>query len=119
MKLIKKSLLYMSLALTLSSCGMLDTTVKIYNAYEYNCSTDEFRVLNSDDPILPFLSKNKWYTRDEFHDAHVEYSLAPYEDMPISESTLSKIKPTIEMSNGMFNEYKAYVDCENPKDILF
>ena len=49
----------------------------------------------------------------------IDNKIEPYEDMPISESTLSKIKPTIEMSNGMFNEYKAYVDCENPKDILF
>tara|TARA_B100000401_G_C52715200_1_gene675854 strand:- start:580 stop:939 length:360 start_codon:yes stop_codon:yes gene_type:complete len=119
MKLIKKPLLYFFLSLVLTSCGMFDTTVKIYNTYEYNCTTDEFRVLNSDDPILPFLSKNSWYTREEFHDAYVEHILEPYEDMPLSEDTLSQMTPSLETSNRMFDEYKAYVDCENPKDILF
>jgi hypothetical protein len=39
--------------------------------------------------------------------------------MPISDSTLSEITPTLGQSNSMFNELKMYVDCENPKDIMF
>ena len=103
----------------MASCGIFDTTVKIYGAYEYNCSTGEIRVLNADDPILPFLKKKSWYDLEEFHEAHVEHALEPYEDVPLSESTLQEIMPTLEDSNSMFNEIKNYVDCENPKDIMF
>ena len=119
MKYLKKLSLFLFMSITITSCGMFDTTVKIYGAYEYNCSTGELRVLNSDDPILPFLKKKSWYNQEEFHEAHVEHALKPYEDMPMSDSTLSKISPTLELSNSMFNELKMYVDCENPKDIMF
>ena len=119
MKYLKKLSLFLFISIIITSCGMFDTTVKIYDAYEYNCSTGELRVLNSDDPILPFLKKKSWYNQEEFHEAHVEHALEPYEDMPMSDSTLSKISPTLELSNSMFNELKMYVDCENPKDIMF
>ena len=119
MNYLKKLSLFSFISITITSCGMFDTTVKIYGAYEYNCSTGELRVLNSDDPILPFLKKKSWYNQEEFHEAHVEHALKPYEDMPMSDSTLSKISPTLELSNSMFNELKMYVDCENPKDIMF
>ena len=119
MKYLKKLSLFLFISIIITSCGMFDTTVKIYDAYEYNCSTGELRVLNSDDPILPFLKKKSWYNQEEFHEAHVEHALEPYEDMPMSDSTLSKISPTLELSNSMFNELKMYVDCDNPKDIMF
>ena len=98
---------------------MFDTTVKIYGAYEYNCSSGELRALNANDPILSFLNKGSWYNQEEFHEAHVNHALKPYEDMPIADRTLSEITPTLEISNSMFNELKSYVDCENPKDIMF
>ena len=37
----------------------------------------------------------------------------------MSEETLSQILPTLEASNGIFNEFIAPVDCENPKDVKF
>ena len=37
----------------------------------------------------------------------------------MSEETLSKFLPTPEVSNEIFNEFIAPVDCENPKDIKF
>jgi len=119
MKYLKKLSLFLFISIIITSCGMFDTTVKIYDAYEYNCSTGELRVLNSDDPILPFLKKKSWYNQEEFHEAHVKHALEPYEDMPMSDNTLSKVSPTIEQSNSMFNELKLSVDCENPKDIMF
>ena len=119
MKYLEKLALFLFISVTITACGMFDTTVKIYGSYEYNCSTGKLRVLNSDDPILPFLKKKSWYNQEEFHEAHVEHALEPYEDMPMSDSTLSKISPTLEQSNSMFNELKMYVDCDNPKDIMF
>ena len=119
MRSIKKLFLFSIMSTCITSCGIFDTTVKIYGAYEYNCTTGELRVLNTNDPILPFLKRKSWYNQEEFHEAHVEHALEPYEDMPISDSTLSKISPTLELSNSMFNEIKNYVDCENPKDIMF
>ena len=119
MKKIKKIFLTILFSISLVSCGGNDVVVQIYGAYEYNCTTDEYRTLISENIILPFMKKNKWYTKEEFHEAHVEHALEPYEDMPISDSTLSKISPTLELSNSMFNELKMYVDCENPKDIMF
>ena len=115
---IKKLSLFFLITAFINSCGMFDTTVTIYGAYEYNCTTDELRILNSDDPIYPFLKKKSWYTQDEFYEAYVGHVLQPYEDMPLSESTLQEITPTLEESNSMFNEIKNYVDCENPKDVL-
>ena len=119
MRSIKKLFLFSIMSTCITSCGIFDTTVKIYGAYEYNCTTGELRVLNTNDPILPFLKRKSWYNQEEFHEAHVEHALEPYEDMPISDSTLSKISPTLELSNSMFNELKMYVDCDNPKDIMF
>lgn len=116
---IKKYILFLTISASVVSCGMFDTTVKIYGAYEYNCSSGELRVLNANDPILPFLKKGSWYNQEEFHEAHVDHALEPYEDMPISDRTLEEITPTLELSNSMFNELKLYVDCENPKDIMF
>ena len=115
----KQLFLSLIISTSIASCGIFDTTVKIYGAYEYNCTTGELRVLNTEDLILPFLKRKSWYSQEEFHEAHVEHALEPYEDMSMSDSTLSKITPTLELSNSMFNELKMYVDCENPKDIMF
>jgi hypothetical protein len=42
---IKRLSLFFLITVSVSSCGMFDTTVKIYGAYEYNCTTGELRVL--------------------------------------------------------------------------
>ena len=39
--------------------------------------------------------------------------------MPMSEESLKKISPTLELSNQFLYELTTVVDCENPKDILF
>tara|TARA_B100001758_G_scaffold86321_1_gene73460 strand:- start:813 stop:1169 length:357 start_codon:yes stop_codon:yes gene_type:complete len=118
MKNIKKISLYILLNLLLTSCGGSDVIVKIYGAFEYNCTKDEFRTL-AETPMLAHLKKNKWYTREEHHNAYVEKALEPYKDMPMSEETLAKITPTLEMTNGYFNEFIMAVDCENPQDIKY
>ena len=37
----------------------------------------------------------------------------------MSEDSLKKIVPTLELSNQFLYEFIKGVDCENPKDILF
>ena len=101
----------------LVSCGGNDVVVKIYDAFEYNCTTDEYRVLK-ENFILPFMKKNKWYTKEEFHEANVEYSLEPYEGLAISEDGLLEITPSREISYGMLQELINEVDCDNPQDIM-
>ena len=32
------------------------------------------------------MKKNKWYTKEEFHEAHVEQALEPYKNLPMSDS---------------------------------
>ena len=39
--------------------------------------------------------------------------------MPLSEVSLKKIAPTLELSNQFLYELTTGVDCENPNDILF
>ena len=68
-------------------------------------------------PILPFIKKNKWYTKEEFHEAHVEYTLEPFKDLPFGDSSLAEITPTKEMSYSIFGELIMEVDCANPQDI--
>ena len=103
----------------LVSCGGNDVVVKIYDAFEYNCTTDEYRALITENIITPFMKKNKWYTKEEFHEAHVEHALEPYKNMPMSDSSLAKITPTRELSESMLGEMIMNVDCENPQDIKF
>ena len=102
----------------LVSCSGNDVVVKIYDAFEYNCTTDEYRVLK-ENFILPFMKKNKWYTKEEFHEAYVEHALEPYKDLPMSDSSLAKITPSRELSESMLGEMIMNVDCENPQDIKF
>tara|TARA_A100001011_G_scaffold16172_1_gene16762 strand:- start:580 stop:888 length:309 start_codon:yes stop_codon:yes gene_type:complete len=102
----------------MTSCGPADVIVNIYGASEYNCTTDEYRILKPT-PILSFLKTKKWYSRDEFHKANYKEAFKPYKDLAMSEETLSKILPSSEQSNSIFNEFIMPVDCENPKDIKF
>ena len=118
MKNIKKLSLIILFSVSITSCGGSDVIVQIYGAYEYNCTTDEYRVL-SNNMILPFMKKNKWYTKQEFHEAHVEHALKPYKDIPMSDSSLAKITPTLELSESILGEMVMNVDCENPQDIKF
>mgnify|MGYP001159441070 FL=1 len=117
MKKIKKILLLLLFSPLITSCAK-DVIVNIYGFSEYNCTTDEYRILKPT-PILSFLKPNKWYTREEFHEANYKASSEPYKDLPMSEETLSEILPTEDFSNAFFNEFIGPVDCENPKDIKF
>lgn len=119
MRKIKKIFLTIVFSISLVSCGGNDVVVQIYGAFEYNCTTDEYRALINENIITPFMKKNKWYTKEEFHEAHVEHVLEPHKNMPMSDSSLAKITPTRELSDSMLAEMIVDVNCENPKDINF
>jgi len=116
MKKVKKLSLTLLFSVAMTSCGDPDVIVQIYGTHEYNCTTDEYRIL-SENIILPFIKKNKWYTKEEFHEAHVEYTLEPFKDLPFGDSSLAEITPTKEMSYSIFGELIMDVDCANPQDI--
>ena len=59
------------------------------------------------------------HPKKEFHEAHVEHALKPYKDIPMSDSSLAKITPTLELSESILGEMVMNVDCENPEDIKF
>ena len=115
---LKNFLLSLTLALIITSSAFADVIVNIYGVSEYNCSKDKYRILKKQ-PMLSFLKTKKWYNRDEFHKANYKEALKPYKGLAMSEETLSKFLPTLETSNGLFNEFIFPVDCENPKDIKF
>lgn len=117
MKRLKKTFLILVFPFFITSCES-DVIVNIYGFSEYNCTTDEYRIL-APIPMLSFLKQNKWYTRKEFHEANYKEISEPYKDLPMSEETLAKILPTEDTSNVFFNEFISPVDCENPKDIKF
>tara|TARA_B100000287_G_C20399974_1_gene689224 strand:- start:241 stop:600 length:360 start_codon:yes stop_codon:yes gene_type:complete len=117
MKKLKKSIFALTFAFTIMSCSNSDVVVQIYGAYEYNCTTDEYRVL-SENSMVPFMKAKKWYTKEEFHEAHVEDSLKPYEGLAISEDGLLEIAPSREMSYDILQEIINEVDCDNPQDIM-
>ena len=100
------------------SCGPSDIIVNIYRAAQYNCTTSQYRLLK-DNRLISFLKVNKWYSREKFHEAHREYTLSHYKDLPMSEETLDSMTPSVETSTAMFDELVMGVDCENPKDLLF
>ena len=118
MYILKKILLPLVLVLSITSSSFADLIVNIYGVSEYNCSKDEYRILKNQ-PMLSFLKKKKWYDREKFHKANYKEALKPYKGLAMSEETLSKFLPTPEVSNEIFNEFIAPVDCENPKDIKF
>jgi len=117
-KKIKKFFFSSILFFTVTSCGPSDVIVNIYGVSEYNCTTEEYRILTPT-PMLSFLKPKKWYSREEFHNANYNEALKPYKDLAMSKETLSRILPTSEFSNAMFNEFIMPVDCENPRDIKF
>ncbi len=118
MKKIKFFFLLLLLAPGFTSCGSSDVIVNIYGASEYNCTTGEYRILKPNS-MLPFLKSKKWYTREEFHESNYKYTLEPYKDLPMSDSTLAEIAPSPELSGRLLDELIMPVDCENPKDIKF
>ena len=118
MKKFNKTFLTILISILIVSCDDTDVIVQIFGAYEYNCTTDEYRVLNKN-IILPFMEKNKWYNKEEFHEAHIEHALKPFKDLPMSDSSLAKITPTRELSEAMLGEIVMKVDCANPQDIKF
>ena len=117
MKKLKKSILALTFIITITSCSNSDVVVQIYGTYEYNCTTDEYRVL-SENFILPFMKAKRWYTKEEFHKAHVDYTLEGYEGLSISERSLQEITPTEEMSYAMLEELIMEVNCKYPQDIM-
>ena len=117
MKKLKKFSLALLFTFVTTSCSNSDVVVQIYGAYEYNCTTDEYRVL-SKNIMFPFMKVKKWYTKEEFHEANIEYTLEPYAELAISDDGLLEITPSKEMSYGMLKELVIEVDCENPQDIM-
>ena len=118
MKKIKKLFLCLLLTSMITSCGSSDVIVNIYGVSEYNCTTDEYRILKPN-PMLPFLKSKKWYSKEEFHESNYKYTLEPFKDLAMSDSALAEIAPTLESSIGIFDELIMPVDCENPKDVKF
>ena len=117
MKKLKVFSLALLFTFVTTSCSNSDVVVQIYGAYEYNCTTDEYRVL-SKNIMFPFMKVKKWYTKEEFHEANIEYTLEPYAELAISGDGLLEITPSKEMSYGMLKELVMEVDCENPQDIM-
>ena len=118
MRNIKNFFLSLLLVSTITSCNSSDVIVNIYGASEYNCTTQEYRILKPN-LLIPFLKSKKWYTKDEFHESNYKYSLEPYKDLAMSDTTLAEIAPSPELSGAIFDELIMPVDCENPKDIKF
>ena len=69
--------------------------------------------------MMPFLKVNEWYTQKQFHEAHYQDTVKPFKDMPMSDDSLKKIAPTLQLSNQFLHEFTRGVDCEKPKNILF
>ena len=115
---LKKYFLSLTFILSITSCDSSDVIVNIYGYSEYNCTTEEYRILLPT-PMLSFLKPKKWYNREEFHEANYKEALEPYKDLAMSEENLSEVLPTTEISDAFFNEFTMIVDCENPKDVKF
>ena len=112
-------LFFMSIIISCdNSNNSSNVIVKIYGYAEYDCTEKKYR-LTKEAPIIPFLKVNKWYTQKQFHEAHYQDTIKLFKDMPMSEASLKKIAPTLELSNQFLYEFTKGVDCENPKDILF
>ena len=117
MKKLEKLSLVLLFTVVITSCSNSDVVVQIYGTYEYNCTTNEYRVL-SQNVMFPFLKAKKWYTKEEFHEANVNYTLEPYAGLAISDDGRLEITPSKELSYGMLQELVMEVDCENPQDIM-
>ena len=116
---LKKIFTIFFMSIFIQSCdNSSNDIVKIYGYAEYDCTENKYR-LTKKTPMIPFLKVNKWYSQKQFHKAHYEDTIKPFKDMPISEDSIKKIAPTLELSNQFLNEFIKEVDCENPKDIIF
>ena len=119
---LRKILLIFFMSILIISCDNSDNSsnviVKIYGYAEYDCTEKKYR-LTKETPLIPFLKVYKWYTQKQFHEAHYQDTIKPFKDMPISEDSLKKIAPTLELSNQFLYDFTRGVDCENPKDSLF
>ena len=65
MRKFKEIFLTVLISMSIVSCGDTDAIVQIYGAYEYNCTTDEYRVL-SENVILPFMKKKSGIPKKNF-----------------------------------------------------
>ncbi len=116
-------ILFLCLILTVfqgcdNSINSSNVIVKIYGYAEYDCTEDKYRLTKAI-PLIPFLKINKWYTRKEFHEANYQETIKLFKDLPMSNESLKKIAPTLQMSNQILNEITKGIDCKNPKDLLF
>ena len=122
MMCLRKIFLIVFMSVFIISCDNSDNSsnviIKIYGYAEYDCTEKKYR-LTKETPVMSFLKVNKWYSPKQFHEAHYEDTIKLFKDMPMSEDSLRKIAPTLELSNQFFNEMTTGVDCKNPKDILF
>ena len=119
MIVLRKLFLIVLMSISILSCdNSTNVIVKIYGYAEYDCTENKYR-LTRETPMIPFLKVNKWYSQKQFHEAHYKNTIKPFKDMPISEDSLKKIAPTLELSNQFLYELTSAVDCKNPKDILF
>tara|TARA_Y100000768_G_C23851857_1_gene621424 strand:+ start:359 stop:715 length:357 start_codon:yes stop_codon:yes gene_type:complete len=116
MKYIEKILILFVLNLMLSSCGGSDVIVKVYDAYEYNCTEHEVRIL-SEITTLPFLETEKWYSREEFHNAYIDAAKKEISKDPVSKLLDLSQLPLQDISNALWYEIIMYVDCENQRVI--
>ena len=119
---LRKIFLIFFISIFIVSCDNSDNSsnviVKIYGYAEYDCTENKYRLLK-ETSMIPFLKVNKWYSQKQFHDAHYQDTIKPFKDTPMSEESLKKIAPTLELSNQFLYEFTRGVDCENPRDILF
>ena len=117
LKYINEILILAVFNLMLSSCGGSDVIIKVNDIYEYNCTKHEVKIL-SEITTLPFLEKEKWYSREEFHNAYLDTVQKELSKDPISKFLdLSKQLPFQDVSNVLWHEITMYVDCENRKVI--
>ena len=101
----------------LSSCGGSDVIIKVNDVYEYNCTKHEVKIL-SEITTLPFLEKEKWYSKEEFHNAYLDTVQKELSKDPVSKFLqLGKQLPFQDISNVLWYEIIMYVDCENQKVI--
>ena len=119
---LRKIFMIFLMSIFIISCDNSDNSsnviIKIYGYAEYDCTEKKYR-LTKETQMIPFLKVDKWYSQKQFHEAHYEDTIKPFKDMSMSEASLKKIAPTLELSNQFLYEFTRGVDCENPKDILF
>ncbi len=81
-----------------NSDNVSNVIIKIYGYAEYDCTENEYR-LTKETPMIPFLKVNKWYKKKQVHETHYQDTIKPFKDMLISDYSLKKITPSLELSN--------------------